>query len=216
MGFFGNLKDKAIDKFFVRDEEYDKEEETNEVGYAAENAEEPESADGITPPPYNNSYSYSPTGGLDAPEYEFSSNNSSNQASEFRFAKATAFSSASSPASAPAPEFKFSGDKKSANIYSMNSVRPLSKFKLNCITLKDIYGSKDVALLMMEKDTIILVDFSLLDEEQKLRAMDFIDGAKCVTNAIFGRLNEDIIVFVPENVELRGDFQSQVDFDSIL
>ena len=211
MSIFGNLREKAIDKFFVRDEEYDKEEVNNEVGYAAENNEEPEAADGITPPPYN-SYSYSPTGGLDAPEYDYSSNSSGNQASEFRFTKATAFSSA--PASAPA--FKFSGDKKSANIYSMNSVRSMNKFKLNCITLKDIYGSKDVALLMMEKDTIILVDFSLLDEDQRLRAMDFIDGAKCVTKSIFGRLNEDIIVFVPENVELRGDFQSQVDFDSIL
>ena len=97
----------------------------------------------------------------------------------------------------------------------MNTIRANNKFKLNSISLKDIYGAKDVALLMMEKDTIILVDFSMLDDDQRIRAMDFIDGARCVTNAIFGRLNENIIVFVPENVELRGDFHSQIDFDSI-
>lgn len=203
MEFFKNLKDKVNEKLFVRDEEYDREEETENVGYGAE-ADEPLYENDITPPPYN-SYSYSPTGGLDAPEYEFASSNTFGSAPEFKFTKATA----------PAPEYKAPADKKSANIYNMNSVRPLNKFKLNSITLNDIYGAKDVALLMMEKDTILIVNFSPLTDEQKLRAMDFLDGARCVTNAIFARLNENIIVFVPENVELRGDFQSQVDIESM-
>ena len=97
----------------------------------------------------------------------------------------------------------------------MNNIRPVNKFKLNSITLTEIYGAKEVALLMMEKDTIIIVNFSPLTDDQKMRAMDFLDGARCVTNAIFARLNENIIVFVPENVELCGDFQSQVDLESI-
>lgn len=202
MEFFKNLKDKVNDVLFVRDEEYDEEEEVTEQ----ELPKQPESSlyEEMTPPPYND-YSYSPTGGLNAPEYEFSKPSAS--APEFRFTKP------SSTASAPA--FKAATEKKSANIYNMNAVRPMNKFKLNSITLNDIYAAKDVALLMMEKDTILLVNFSPLSENQKLRAMDFLDGARCVTNAIFARLNENIIVFVPENVELRGDFQSQVDFESM-
>lgn len=206
MDFFKNLKDKVNDVLFVRDEEYDEEEEVTEQ----ELPKQPESPlyEEMTPPPYN-SYSYSPTGGLNVPEYEFSKPASSASSAEFKFTK---------PASAPAPqapEFKIQPEKKTANIYSMNTVRPANKFKLNSITLNDIYAAKDVALLMMEKDTILLVNFSPLSENQKLRAMDFLDGARCVTNAIFARLNENIIVFVPENVELRGDFQSQVDFESM-
>lgn len=203
MDFLKNLKDKVNEKLFIRDEEYDEEEEREEVGYYSEQEEAAFESD-ITPPPYN-SYSYSPTGGLNAPEYEFTK--TSAPAPEFRFTKTNTSTSV--------PEFKASADKKSANIYNMNSVRPVNKFKLNSITLNDIYGAKDVALLMMEKDTILIVNFSPLTEEQKLRAMDFLDGARCVTNAIFARLNDNIIVFVPENVELRGDFQSQVDIESM-
>lgn len=206
MGFFTNFKDKVNEKLFIRDEEYDEDETANEVGYAAEEETAEEDGNGIVPPAYN-SYSYSPTGGMDAPEYEFASKESYSQGAEFKFSRPAA--------SAAAPEYKAPTEKKGANIYNMSSIRTANKFKLNSITLRDIYGAKDVALLMMEKDTIILVDFSMLDDEQRIRAMDFIDGARCVTNAIFGRLNENIIVFVPENVELRGDFHSQVDFDSI-
>ena len=204
MEFFKNLRDKVNDVLFVRDEEYDEDEEVT----AAEASEQQEAPlyEEMTPPPYN-SYSYSPTGGLNAPEYEYAKPSAAPVTPEFKFTKPAS--------SAPAPEFKAPGEKKSSNIYSMNTIRPVNKFKLNSITLNDIYAAKDVALLMMEKDTILLVNFSPLSENQKLRAMDFLDGARCVTNAIFARLNENIIVFVPENVELRGDFQSQVDFESI-
>ena len=204
MDFFKNLKDKVNDVLFVRDEEYDEDEEM--IEHEPQSQPEEPSYDEMTPPPYN-SYSYSPTGGLHAPEYEFSKPAQTPKTPEFKFTK---------PAQAPAaPEFKVSTEKKSANIYAMNNARPLNKFKLNSITLNDIYAAKDVALLMMEKDTILIVNFSPLTENQKLRAMDFLDGARCVTNAIFARLNDNIIVFVPENVELRGDFQSQVDFESM-
>lgn len=211
MSLFKKIKDKAIDKFFDKVEENDRDNVNDEVGYSAEDGYGEQEADNeYAPPPYDG-YSYSPTGGMDTPEYQSSAGNSYASASEFRFSRPAEFSHTP----VQTPEFKPAGDRKSANIYSMNSVRALNKFKLNSITLKDIYGSKDVALLMMEKDTIILVDFSMLDEEQKVRAMDFIDGAKCVTKSVFGRLNDDIVVFVPENVELQGDFQSQLDFDSI-
>ena len=192
MDFFKNFKDKVNEKLFANDEDYD-EEEVNEEDYN-EQPSEP-MFDGDMAPPAYNSYSYSPTGGLNAPEYSF--------------AKSTTSS---------VPEYNSSAstEKKSGGtIYNMNSIRPMNKFKLNSITLYEIYGAKEVALLMMEKDTIIIVNFSPLSDDQKLRAMDFLDGARCVTNAIFARLNENIIVFVPENVELCGDFQSQVDLDSL-
>ena len=212
MEFLKNFKDKVNEKLFIRDEEYDEDEEVTEQ----EEVQQQESFfdDEMSPPPYNN-YSYSPTGGLNVPEYKYSSKSSSGSsdysAPEYSFAK--------SAPKTTAPEFKVAAsaptEKKSGTIYNMNTVRPLNKFKLNSITLTDIYGAKDVALLMMEKDTIVIVNFSPLTDDQKLRAMDFLDGARCVTNAIFARLNENIIVFVPENVELRGDFQSQVDIDSM-
>lgn len=204
MDFFKNFKDKVNEKLFIRDEEYD-EDEVVEEEYS-EKSDEPLFDSDMTPPPYN-SYSYSPTGGLGAPEYNYTRASSTASAPEYSFNK----SSASIPEYKSAP----ASEKKSGNIYNMNTIRPLNKFKLNSITLNEIYGAKDVALLMMEKDTIIIVNFSPLTDDQKLRAMDFLDGARCVTNAIFARLNENIIVFVPENVELRGDFQSQVDFESI-
>lgn len=193
MEFFKNFKDKVNEKLFANDEDYD-EDEVNEEDYN-EQPSEPMFDGDMAPPAYNsNSYSYSPTGGLNAPEYNFSKSTST-----------------------PVPEYNPApaAEKKTGNIYSMNSIRPVNKFKLNSITLYEIYGAKDVALLMMEKDTIIIVNFSPLTDDQKRRAMDFLDGARCVTNAIFARLDENIIVFVPENVELCGDFQSQVDLDSI-
>lgn len=196
MDFFKNFKDKVNERLFANDEEYD-EDEVNEEDYNEQPAEPMFDGD-MAPPAYNstgNNYSYSPTGGLNAPEYGYS-----------KISTTT-----------PAPEFSAaaSGDKKGGTIYSMNSIRPTNKFKLNSITLYEIYGAKEVALLMMEKDTIIIVNFSPLSDDQKRRAMDFLDGARCVTNAIFARLDENIIVFVPENVELCGDFQSQVDLESI-
>lgn len=191
MDFFKNIKDKVNERLFASDEEYD-EEDVNEEEYGDADSE-PMFDSELNPPAYNN-YSYSPTGGLNAPEYDFGRKSS-----------------------ASAPEYNpgASSEKKGGTIYNMNNIRPANKFKLNSITLFEIYGAKEVALLMMEKDTIIIVNFSPLSDDQKLRAMDFLDGARCVTNAIFARLNENIIVFVPENVELCGDFQSQVDLDSI-
>lgn len=111
---------------------------------------------------------------------------------------------------APQPAAK-SG--QNANIYNFNS-RPANKFKLNSILLRDIYDAKNVAALMMEKDTIVVVNLSCLSDEQKVRAMDFLDGAKFVTKSVFVRFAENICAFVPESVELFGDFFSQVDLDS--
>ena len=67
---------------------------------------------------------------------------------------------------------------------------------------------------MMEKDTIVVVNLSYLSDEQKIRAMDFLDGAKYVTKSVFVRFAENICAFVPESVELFGDFFSQVDLGS--
>ncbi|MBE6773501.1 MAG: cell division protein SepF [Ruminococcaceae bacterium] len=195
MDFFKNFKEKMTERLFANDEEYN-EEETNDQDYNSDDPNGDSMFEGEVNPPEYNSY-YSPTGGMKAPEYDFSSR----PASTVPDYNPTAFSSASA-------------DKKVGTIYSMNSVKP-PKFKLSSITLTEIYGAKEVAMLMMEKDTIIIVNFTPLSPEDKLRAMDFLDGARCVTNAIFAKLNDHIVVFVPENVELCGDFESQVDFESI-
>lgn len=134
-------------------------------------------------------YSYSPQSTINAPEYNFSEK------------KETKTPKRETP-------------KSGASIYNMNAARPANKFKLNSILLRDIYDAKNVASLMMEKDTIVVVNLSLLTEDQKVRAMDFLDGAKFVTKSVFARFAENICAFVPETVELFGDFFSQVDLES--
>ena len=56
----------------------------------------------------------------------------------------------------------------SSNIYNMNATksRSGSKFKLTFISLHDIYDAKNVANLMMDKNTIVVVNLSLLSEDQ--------------------------------------------------
>lgn len=100
-----------------------------------------------------------------------------------------------------------------SNIYDMNSskLRSNSKFKLTFISLHDIYDAKNVANLMMEKNTIIVVNLSLLSEDQSKRAMDFLDGAKYVTKSVFARFTESICAFIPSDIELHGDFYNQVE-----
>ncbi len=193
MNFFKNLKNKVDERLFASDEDYD-EDEVNKEDYKNDSGKESMFEGEVNPPEYNN-YSYSPTASMNAPEY-----------------KSEKKSNITPPEYNPSA---FSGEKKGGTIYNMSSLRPTNKFKLNSITLHEIYGAKEVALLMMEKDTIIIVNFAPLPEAQKRRAMDFLDGARCITNAIFAKLSENIFVFVPENVELQGDFESQVDLSSI-
>lgn len=111
-----------------------------------------------------------------------------------------------------ADEVKFSSAAHS-NIYDMNSnkSRSSSKFKLTFISLHDIYDAKNVANLMMERNTIVVVNLSLLSEDQSKRAMDFLDGAKYVTKSVFARFTESICAFIPSDIELHGDFYNQVE-----
>lgn len=109
-------------------------------------------------------------------------------------------------------EVKHTGSAQS-NIYDMNSgkSRSSSKFKLTFISLHDIYDAKNVANLMMERNTIVVVNLSLLSEDQSKRAMDFLDGAKYVTKSVFARFTESICAFIPSDIELHGDFYNQVE-----
>ena len=104
-----------------------------------------------------------------------------------------------------------------SNVYDMNSskVRSNAKFKLTFISLHDIYDAKNVANIMIDQNAMVVVNLGLLSDEQKRRAMDFLDGAKYVTNSIFTRFTENICAFLPEGVELHGDFYGQVDIDNL-
>lgn len=97
------------------------------------------------------------------------------------------------------------------NIYDINSAKSAPKFKLTFITLHDIYDSKNVANLMIEKNTIVVVNLSMLSEEESKRSMDFLDGAKYVTKSVFARFTESICAFIPSDIELSGDFYNQVE-----
>lgn len=138
-------------------------------------------------------FTFKPQPGINVPEYAFDTKASAKK---------------KEPVAAPV---KTSG----ANIYNLNSARPANKFKLNSILLRDIYDAKNVAALMMDRDTIVVVNLSLLTDDQKVRAMDFLDGAKFVTKSVFARFAENICAFVPESVELFGDFFSQIDLESL-
>lgn len=100
-----------------------------------------------------------------------------------------------------------------SNVYDMNSskVRSNAKFKLTFISLHDIYDAKNVANLMTERNTIVVVNLSLLSEDQSMRAMDFLDGVKYVTKSVFARFTESICAFIPSDIELHGDFYNQVE-----
>ena len=94
---------------------------------------EPKNSAGIYDAPAQESYTFTPQPGINVPEYSF----------EPKTAKVK-----SEPA---APARNVGG----ANIYDMNKARPVNKFKLNSILLRDIYDAKNVATLMMEKDTFL-------------------------------------------------------------
>ncbi len=100
-----------------------------------------------------------------------------------------------------------------SNLYDINSskARSSSKFRLTFISLHDIYDAKNVANLMMERNAIVVVNLSLLNEDQSKRAMDFLDGAKYVTKCVFARFTESICAFIPSDIELHGDFYNQVE-----
>lgn len=153
---------------------------------------------------YDNS-SYAADDGLGAPEYN--SYESSKQSYSSKAKK-------SSNASASTSAYSASSTKSGSNIYNMNTVKQQNKYKLNSILLRDIYDAKNVASLMIDKDTIVVVNLSLLTDAQKVRAMDFLDGVKYVTKSVFARFTENICTFVPEGVELYGDFFSQIDIES--
>ena len=154
-----------------------------------------------------NSPSYTADEGLGAPEYNsYASSSKQNYSSKTN--KSTSATSAPSYSSAS------SSSKSTGNIYNMNTAKQQNKYKLNSILLRDIYDAKNVASLMIDKDTIVVVNLSLLTDAQKVRAMDFLDGVKYVTKSVFARFTENICTFVPEGVELYGDFFSQIDIES--
>ncbi len=187
MGLVKNFKDKLSEHFVNNDyDEFDADSAITDDDF------EPKNSAGIYDAPAQESYTFTPQPGINVPDYSF----------EPKTAKVK-----SEPA---APARNVGG----ANIYDMNKARPVNKFKLNSILLRDIYDAKNVATLMMEKDTIVVVNLSQLTDDQKVRAMDFLDGAKYVTKSLFARFAENICAFVPEGVELYGDFFSQIDLDS--
>lgn len=146
--------------------------------------------------------------GLGAPEY-----NSYESTTKTSYSAKPPRKAASASKAAPSSSAS-STVKSTGNIYNMNAVKQPNKYKLNSILLRDIYDAKNVASLMIDKDTIVVVNLSLLTDSQKVRAMDFLDGVKYVTKSVFARFTENICTFVPEGVELYGDFFSQIDIES--
>lgn len=112
------------------------------------------------------------------------------------------------------PTARKSEDKATPHLYDLNAARSQPKFKLNFISLHDIYDAKNVANLMIERDTIIVVNISNLSDEEKRRAMDFLDGAKYVSKSVFARFTDTICAFIPDEIELHGDFYGQVEIAS--
>ena len=194
MGLVKNFKDKLSEHFVSNDyDEYD------DSAITEDDFEPKGSSSSIYDEPTQESaYTFTPQPGINVPEYNYES-------------KTTHRASQKVMNDPAAPVRSSAGG---ANIYDMNKARPTNKFKLNSILLRDIYDAKNVATLMMEKDTIVVVNLSQLSDEQKVRAMDFLDGAKYVTKSLFARFAENICAFVPESVELYGDFFSQIDLDS--
>lgn len=190
MGFVKNFKDK-INEHFVSNEYDEYESAVSDDDFEDSSSDNNSSIYDNAP---DNNFTFNPQPGINVPEYSFESK-----------------AAAKKKVEAPQATAK---NNSNANIYNFNNNRATNKFKLNSILLRDIYDAKNVAALMMERDTIVVVNLSYLSDEQKVRAMDFLDGAKYVTKSVFVRFAENICAFVPESVELFGDFFSQVDIDS--
>ena len=103
--------------------------------------------------------------------------------------------------------------KNTSNLYDIKATTPRtsSKYKLTFISLHDIYDAKNVANLMMDKSSIVVINLSSLSDEQSRRAMDFLDGVKYVTKSVFARFTDTICAFMPSDIELHGDFYNQVE-----
>lgn len=191
MGFVKNIRSKFEEHFIPDEREYDE----NDVEY-----DEYEDEDGAYYDEEENevsSYSYSPESPITPPEYVKYGESAPKQ----KKTEKKAFEQQ------PPKQQK-------SNIYNMGSARQnTGKFKLNFIALHDIYDAKNVANIMIDQNAMVVVNLGLLSDEQKRRAMDFLDGAKYVTNSIFTRFTENICAFLPETVELHGDFYGQVDLD---
>ncbi|MBQ7294950.1 MAG: cell division protein SepF [Clostridia bacterium] len=142
---------------------------------------------------FSSPYSYSPTAALPKFDSDFSD--------EFPPIKGID--------EAPAP----SAEKNGPVLFDIKSAprASTSKFKLTFISLHDIFDARNVANLMMDKSSIVVVNLSLLSDEQSRRAMDFLDGAKYVTQSVFARFTESICAFIPSDIELHGDFYNQVE-----
>ena len=190
MGFVKNFKDK-INEHFVSNEYDEYESAVSDDDFEDASADNNSSIYDNAP---ESNFTFNPQPGINVPEYSFEPKPATKKKVE-----------------APQVATK---NNTNANIYNFNNNRASNKFKLNSILLRDIYDAKNVAALMMERDTIVVVNLSYLSDEQKVRAMDFLDGAKYVTKSVFVRFAENICAFVPESVELFGDFFSQVDIDS--
>ncbi len=202
MDFVKNLKAKFNEHNIFSDNDNEYEEQYDDDYASSDYDDYDQEYDRYDDYQDNNSYdnTYAQEEGLGAPEY-------------------TSYGAASSKSSYTSSTPKSSQShsttpKNTGNIYNMNSVKPQNKYKLNSILLRDIYDAKNVANLLMDKDTIVIVNFSLLTDAQKVRAMDFLDGVKLVTKSLFARFTENIGTYVPEGVELYGDFFSQIDIES--
>lgn len=112
----------------------------------------------------------------------------------------------------PVRETRSKVSKSGAKIYNMNSSPKYApKFKLYFLSLNDMYDAKNVADKIIDKNTIVIINLANLDDDQKIRAMDFLDGAKYVAKCIYTQLTEDVYAYIPGDVELHGDFLDQVD-----
>lgn len=138
---------------------------------------------------------YNPTGAM--PTHDFES-----------------FTSHSAPKSGVSSTKKVDDKAGTPHLYDLNAARSQPKFKLNFISLHDIFDAKNVANLMIERDTIIVVNIANLSDEEKRRAMDFLDGAKYVSRSVFARFTDTICAFIPSEIELHGDFYGQVEIAS--
>ncbi len=197
MAGFDKFKGKISNFFFANDEEYD-EDETVEEARPSYNREPMFEREEPAPQKLRNNYNYSPTAGLEPPEYG-------------------SFAQTKIETPAAAPEYVKAADteKKGGTIYNMSSARSFTKFKIGLVVFDDLYDVVKAADLMIERDTIVIVNITNLPEDHRARAMDFLDGVKHVTKSFFTKLSDNIAVYVPENVELYGDFRSQVDIGSI-
>lgn len=107
---------------------------------------------------------------------------------------------------------------KNSNVFQFKKPQqnPSQKFKFSIIKFEKIENAVIAADQMLAGDTVTLIDLHDMPEAMTKRVIDFLDGVRYTCNAQIEAIADLTYVILPETVELKKDFSSQVDTEGLI